>query len=358
MRVLFATTRHFLPQCVGGSEWSTHGLCAGLSRLGDTVAIHCQLKNDGWLAKKNRLKRKLLKQAFPADLSLGYRAFRGWDPKSGISEVIERFRAEIVVVVGAAPDPAGLAAIATRSGIPVVYQIRDMEFDKHGAALADLQDVHFVSNSSFTAQRFLDQFGKGSDVILPPVDPDACKVARPGAKVLLINPDPKKGGEIAIQMAEARPHIPFVFQESWPSNAMLTDLKARAQRAGNVEWRHPVLDVREAYREARILLAPSQWAEAWGRVATEAHFSGIPVIGSDCGGLSEAIGPGGLVVAQDAPLGEWLAALDTLWTDAAAWERYSHEALAYADRQAVQLDYQIRKFRGILLDTLEERKKG
>ena len=52
----------------------------------------------------------------------------------------------------------------------------------------------------------------------------------------------------------------------------------------------------------KILLAPSKWEEAWGRVASEAHCSGIPVVGSRRGGLPEAIGEGGIVLDYDAPL--------------------------------------------------------
>src|SRR3546814_9881685 len=43
-------------------------------------------------------------------------------------------------------------------------------------------------------------------------------------------------------------------------------------------------DMREVYRRTHTLLVPSQWEEAWGRVATEAQFSGIPVLASDRGG--------------------------------------------------------------------------
>lgn len=352
MRILFATTRHFLPQCVGGSEWSTHALCQGLTRAGDSVGIHCQIRDAGFLSIKNRIKRKLFSDPFPGDRVLGYSAFRGWTPLGGLHYSVGSFKPDILVIVGTAPKPTELAVEALRTGLPVVYQIRDVEFDKHGAEFHNLSSVRFVSNSNYTARKFEATFGYSSDVILPPVDPAACAVARPGKKVLLINPDPVKGGEIAIQLAEMRPDIPFIFQESWPSNAALHDLKARAAASGNVEWRTPVLDIRETYKDARILLAPSQWAEAWGRVATEAHISGIPVLGSACGGLEEAIGPGGLTLSYDAPIGEWLCALDRLWSEPATWTSFSKAALQYASRKEIDLNHQLDRFRAILLDTI------
>ena len=38
-------------------------------------------------------------------------------------------------------------------------------------------------------------------------------------------------------------------------------------------------DMRSVYAKCRILLAPSVWEEAYGRVVTEAQISGIPVVG-------------------------------------------------------------------------------
>jgi glycosyltransferase involved in cell wall biosynthesis len=80
-------------------------------------------------------------------------------------------------------------------------------------------------------------------------------------------------------------------------------------------------DVREVYARARFLLAPSLWREAWGRVASEAQCSGLPVIGSDRGGLPEAIGPGGVVIPAEADLAGWVAAVRRLWSDGAITTR-------------------------------------
>ena len=55
------------------------------------------------------------------------------------------------------------------------------------------------------------------------------------------------------------------------------------------------MDMRSVYRDTKVLLVPSQWLETWGRVATEAQFSGIPVLASRSGALPEAVGPGGIL---------------------------------------------------------------
>jgi glycosyltransferase involved in cell wall biosynthesis len=79
----------------------------------------------------------------------------------------------------------------------------------------------------------------------------------------------------------------------------------RSELPANVTLHPPTRDMRPLYARARLLLAPSQWEEAWGRVATEAQVSGIPVLASNRGGLPEAVGNGGILLPADAPGNEW-----------------------------------------------------
>jgi glycosyltransferase involved in cell wall biosynthesis len=100
----------------------------------------------------------------------------------------------------------------------------------------------------------------------------------------------------------------------------------------NVTLLPPQKDMRMIYGSCRILLAPSLWAEAYGRVATEAQFSGIPVIASNRGGLPEAVGPGGMVINADAPPTQWAVALRQLWKDNVLYQQLSAAADAYSHR--------------------------
>ncbi|MCZ4303782.1 glycosyltransferase [Zoogloeaceae bacterium G21618-S1] len=352
MRILFCTTRGYLPQCVGGSEWSTHMLCQGLSRKGHPVAVLSDLHNNGLLALRNRITRKLTGNPFPVDHAMGYPVYRGWGSTLGITAIADRFRPDVIVVVGTAPGPVDLALSAIKTGIPVAYQLRDVEFHLHGDRFLELPNVRFIANSDFTANRFREYCDLPAEVVLPPVEPEKCRVNQPGNSVLMINPDPKKGGEIAVTLAEHRPDIPFIFQESWQDNARLNALKARAMSCSNIKWRSPVMDIRRAFADTRLLLAPSQWAEAWGRVATEAQVSGIPVLASAIGGLSQAVGPGGILLAPNAGIEAWLAALDSIWYDDDHWHALSTQAREYAARDEIQPERQIDKMISILEDCI------
>jgi glycosyltransferase involved in cell wall biosynthesis len=100
--------------------------------------------------------------------------------------------------------------------------------------------------------------------------------------------------------------------------------------------------MREIFQHCHILLVPSQWSrETWGRVASEAHFSGIPVIGSNIGGLPEAIGPGGIVLEPNEPAGVWASALRQLWCDEGFYLAKSRAALTYSERAQLNIGRQI-----------------
>src|SRR3546814_1677889 len=65
------------------------------------------------------------------------------------------------------------------------------------------------------------------------------------------------------------------FVEGWPMNAEeRAALHARVAAHSNLRLQQRTHDMREVYRRTHTLLVPSQWEEAWGRVATEAQFSG------------------------------------------------------------------------------------
>ena len=85
-----------------------------------------------------------------------------------------------------------------------------------------------------------------------------------------------------------------------------------------------------------MVLAPSRWEEAWGRVATEAHINGIPVLGSKTGGLPEAIGPGGMVIDPRSPIEDWERALRMMWFDELVYASLSNEATRFSLRPMME----------------------
>lgn len=352
MRILFGTGHSYLPQRAGGSESSTHDLCKELQKQRIEPAVLASVEPEGWLGLRNRLERKLFRSRnFPMDRSMGYPVFRGWHPEQGVAEVVARFRPDVAILQ--AGNPLQLAKPLLDQGVPTIVYLRDTLFRELGGDVSALPKLRYIANSNYTASRFKAEFGLSAPSIPPLVRPEAYKTESRRQTVTFINPHPYKGAEMAFGLAAARRDIPFEFIEGWPlSDEVMADYQARAKALDNVTWLPRQADMREVYAKARIVIAPSpkERGEAWGRVVTEAQFSGIPVIASNSGGLPESVGPGGLLVEPSDSLEAWNEALARLWDDQGAYQAYADAALLHARRAEIKPEVLIGKFIEICQD--------
>lgn len=348
MRCLFVTSHWYLPQMIGGAESSTHELCMHLRARGHDVGVLAVVRPRTLRAACHRV-RKLVggRDAVP-DRAAGYPVFRcRRSVIDSIDDVLARFMPDVVVVqVGAL---ATMAEAFLARGVPVIVYLRDVEFRWYGGALPQHPLVRYVANSKFTASRHHDAFRIRPDIVPPLVWPERYICASDRTHVTFVNPVPEKGAEIAFALARARPDIPFLVVEGWPMDRHMRWMhRSRLADAGNVTWLRSVRDMRKIYARTRILLAPSLWEEGWGRVITEAQISGIPVLASNRGGLPESVGPGGLLVAHDAPLDRWRNALSAMWDDVDVYGQLSAAAALHSRRPAIQPDRLIDRFIAIL----------
>ncbi|WP_438853479.1 glycosyltransferase family 4 protein [Agromyces sp. M3QZ16-3] len=96
-----------------------------------------------------------------------------------------------------------------------------------------------------------------------------------------------------------------------------SELRALAATAGPRFQFRPFVDrtaLPALLRTADVLCVPSRWAEPSGLTIGEGLATGIPVVASRVGGIPEAAGPAGLLVAPDDPV-ELAAALRRLLDD-------------------------------------------
>lgn len=346
MRILFTSGKAFLPQNSGGVQSSTMQLANSLMARGHDVGVLCRLIGGGWTELDSRIKRRIGRSRFSRDSSLGLPVYRAWDP-TDTQEVVRRFRPDVAVVQSG--ETMTIAKSLEAADVPVVLYFRHVEFEDLAGDPSDLRNGSYVANSAFTGGKFRSEFGVSSTIIPPLVERTLYETPTTRENVTFINPYPVKGRDIAFDIAERCPDIPFVFCESWLIN---DDLRAwineRMASTPNVTLRPRTNDMKSIYSKTKVLLAPSVWEEAWGRVATEAQFSGIPVLGSRQGGLPEAIGPGGTVLGIDAPVEDWVSALRRLWDDPDHYAALSAAALAYSQRPEIDPDYQIETLIGVL----------
>ncbi len=341
MNILFTNTNSYLPQWVGGSEVSTHDLALTLAQRGHRPAVLAALKPAGPTWLKNRLLKQLTGKTFPADTRRPYPIFRGYGlsdkPAGAVAEVVAAFHPDAAIVqVG---NPALLVNTLIDAGIPTVVYFRDAKFLSRGGTFPHHPLLGFAANSAFTAALAKEKLGIDADIIQPLVRASAYATIRIPSYVLFINPVAVKGLDTAVELARHNPDIHFVFQESWPlGSKAFVDLEARCSALPNITLRHATLDMKSVYHGTRLLLMPSRCLEAWGRVVTEAHFSGIPVIASHIGGLPESVGPGGLLIPSDAPDDAWNEALNSLWHNPEEYAALSNRALLYSQRDEIRPD--------------------
>ena len=347
MKVLFAGGNGYTPEFSGGVQSSTHHLVEQLRAHGHEASVLAALFGDGMFGFKARAKMKLMRQRAVIDTFPGYPVVRAWFPWEAAGFAIDKLRPNVAVVQCHKSVP--IAAALEERGVPVVIYLRNVEFHELGGDLRELKSAHYIANSEFTARTYRQRFGIESTVIPPTIDPAFYATETSGDFVTLINPYNEKGFELAVRVAGRCPDIPFLFVESWKlSDEHRASIEATIAPLGNVRLEGRTNDMKTIYGRTRILLAPSKWEEAWGRVASEAHCSGIPVIASRRGGLPEAVGPGGLVLDYDAPLDDWVVAVRGLWNSNSKHERLSNAAREFARRPQLDPDQQFATFMGVL----------
>ncbi|NVO57331.1 glycosyltransferase [Rhodobacteraceae bacterium B1Z28] len=347
MRILFGSAHPYLPQMYGGAQASTHELVTRLRARGHTAAVLSGLTGDGWLGLRSRLLLKLRRRGYVRDVSLGYPVFRAWFAQEVARQVVSDFNADVAVFQSRLP--VQLAQAINRTRTKTFIYLRNVEDKDLGGPLVGLSDTGFIANSAFTARRYAETQGVAADVIYPMIEAEKYRVTTTRENVTFINPHPNKGVDVALKIAKACPDIPFVFQRGWGlTPEQETHLQTALSGLPNVALKPSTDDMRSVYSKARILLAPSQWEEAFGRIAAEAQISGIPVVASKIGGLPEAVGPGGVLVDRDAPIETWVEAVRTLWHDKQVYERLSAAAFEHAGRPEMAPDRQVDRLLEIL----------
>lgn len=328
MRLLFVSTYPHLPEIIGGLQTTTHDLCLALQDMGASVAVLCGLK-------EHRTEGgDLLPQR---DEQLGYTVLRVPSPNQALGMVAASWEpTAIIVQSGTVLLPTIISALET--GRPTAVYLHNVEVHQLGGTLYPDPALLYIANSHFSANRWRALCGIDSIVVPPIVAPERYLVQGTGEKILFVNPTPIKGVEIMFALAAACPDLPFLVAESWNLEPRWRALcKSRAEALGNITWVTPTQDMRTLYSQARVLLMPSIWEEAFGRTVIEAQLNGIPVLASDRGALPETVGSGGIIIDAHAPVEVWEAALRGLYgTDHADYAQAARQK-AFAETAATPL---------------------
>jgi glycosyltransferase involved in cell wall biosynthesis len=353
MNILFASGAPYLPQILGGVNTNTHEWALHLRGEGHEVAVLARLAYRNLFGLNAALRLALSRRQWCCDTRYGYPVFRARHPWLVAGQIP---RPDVVVIQDGYMQLPMAEAFA-RLGVPTVCYLHGLGFedwaiDGRPAEMEQLPMRSYCANSRFTAERFRARYRQSAAVIPPVFRSERYRVESRKRNITFINPVAEKGVDLALEIAALCPEIPFRFVKGWPlSPRAFARLSIRIGRLPNVTLRERTIDMREVYRDARILLVPSQWeAETWGRVVSEGHFSGIPAVASDRGGLPEAVGEGGVIIGAGEPAERWACALRRLWNDADYYDEKARAALAYSQRP--ELD--IRGQAALLIAVLQE----
>ena len=152
-----------------------------------------------------------------------------------------------------------------------------------------------IANSKYMSSRAFDLFGINAEVLYPIVDIsgikdnlDKCDAEK--MWVVFVGDSPVKGLHHVIKVARHLPDVNF---------RIVSRFVDEPRQEGNIRWVPWETEPWRVYSGARLVIVPSQWEEAYGRVAREAYLLGIPVLVSAVGGLPEAVDEDSACLVED-----------------------------------------------------------
>lgn len=354
MKILFTSGFQYLPQIFGGLMSNTHDFALELIQRGHQVSVAAKLLPNDYLGLRTRLLGKIVGKKSVHDKVLGYPTYRRWILNDELAGIVESVRPDVAVVQ--ACEHMRAAQILDSMGVPVIVYFHDVEFHELDGDPRELRNAVFLSNSQFTANKYREKFGIASAVIPPIFKAENYRAPRAPVNITMINPRPQKGSELVLKLIPACPDIPFCLVESWE---LPPDEKAmwhqQIKLHPNLTLRARTLDMADVYRRAKLILMPSKWEEAWGRVASEAQFNGIPVIASNHGGLPESVGPGGILLDADKPE-LWVKAIRRLWDDEQHYSQLSAAATVHAGRPEIDPEMQVASLLRLAEKAIDQRR--
>jgi glycosyltransferase involved in cell wall biosynthesis len=230
-------------------------------------------------------------------------------------------------------------------GVPLVIYLREQHALTHLTVSRLVPDA-VVANSLELCARAT-AAGTRAEFIPSIVDLSAVTVSSSRKTAVLINPVRAHRPELVVRMAAELPDIPFVLQESWSLRPEeVREISQATARLANLTLRRRMEDSSEIYRDARVVIAP--YPAGRPRVVAEAHHNGIPVIGLDQPSMAEAIGPGGVVIPDDAPGECWVSAVRRIWEDPGWYGSLVDASRQWARRAEVQPETVLRAFEAVL----------
>lgn len=260
-----------------------------------------------------------------------------------IEKKILEFKPDVIITQLMWSDIA--LRLANKYSIPSVMRVCKVPIEISLAKGSPYAPTAIISTSKFVKGYVLKHWKRKSIVINPLVEIGNYLIKKEGFSpfdnefIFMFNPLERKGGLIFMEIANRLPYIKFGTVLGWSSLKEKPDsnqfskeyIKRITESEGsvfdgslpeyvnfgkcnNVKVFYPENDPKKLYEQIKILLIPSQWEEAFGRVAIEAMANGIPVIASNVAGLRDSVGCGGILIKKD-NIDRWIDTIQKFLSD-------------------------------------------
>lgn len=266
---------------------------------------------------------------------------------AAFQETLETLQPDVLIFIGADQIDLGFAALARRAGVSVVFMIHNLDMAN---ALGILSADVCVTPSAFAARFYQEVLSADCTVLPLAVDwKRGLAPTREARFATFVNPSAEKGvyafARIADELGRRRPDIPLLVVESRGTRATLAACGLEFMERGNLTVMPHTSDPRRFWGVTRLCLMPSLWWENQPLVAIEAMINGVPVIGSNRGGIPETLGCGGIVLSLPERLNSgtrelpsasevsaWVETVIRLWDHSDEYEEASERARREAQR--------------------------
>lgn len=359
MKILYASERPPYPFFIGGAARSAHNM---LTVLANELSCNClaigsrDFKPDSWAIPSRDAHEQLSISAVSEsadilEVDCGYPVRLLRDFPHSLRVTIDSWKPDVIWTQLEGIEQ--IASIGLRAKTPTIVFLRDAEDPASSIKAIARSGAAIICNSQFMADRVHKLSRARPHVIYPSFSPFEGAPAGEDGFITMINPHRVKGLETFLEIARKLPDQRFLMVESWPLAADdKRSLLDTISRIGNIEYSDRVPNIEIIYRKTKLLLAPSIWEEAFGRVAIEAESFGIPVIASTRGGLPEAVGKGGVCIDDYLNSEAWVKEIRAVLDEPTRYAQLSELAHNHARSEVFSTRYAAQSFKDFAVEVI------
>lgn len=277
-----------------------------------------------------------------------------------IDKIITEYKPDVIITQLMWSDVA--LELAKKHSVPSIMRVCKVPLELDLSKNSNISPTAIISTSKAVKNYVKENWDRNSEIIKPLVEVGDYIINDKNFEpiknnlVFMFNPLKRKGGLVFKEISSRLPECQFGTVFGWSSlkesknskDFSLEYIKRITESEGskfdgslpdyidfsdcnNIKIFEPKDDSKKLYEKIKILLIPSQWEEAFGRVAIEAMANGIPIIASDIAGLKDAVGYGGILLEKE-DIKSWVEEIKKLNEDDEYYKMWSKKSKEYIEK--------------------------